>query len=145
MNEYRFEDIISKEEDKDNYTCAGFEVTVTEEMMKGFKELSGDVNPLHTSEEYAKEQGFPGPVVYGMLTASFYSTLAGVYLPGKYCILHSVETSFHAPVFVGDILTVSGFVKTKHESTRTLEISAKIVNGEGKRVNKGKISAGVLK
>lgn len=145
MNEYRFEDIVSKEENADSYTCAEFTVTVTEEMMDKFLEISGDNNPLHVDSEFAKGQGFPGRVVYGMLTAAFYSRLAGVYLPGKYCLLHSVESSFHAPVFIGDILTVSGFVKVKHEATRVIEVSAKIVNQNGKRVGKAKISAGFLK
>ena len=145
MNEYTFESVISQRQDKDNATCAEFEVCVTKEMMDKFYELSGDDNPLHRDEAFAKLMGFQDRVVYGMLTASFYSRLAGVYLPGKYCILHSVESSFHAPVYVGDTLTVSGIVKNKFESTRVLEISAKIVNQNGKKVGKAKISAGFLK
>jgi acyl dehydratase len=145
MNEYRFEDIVSKEEDPGNCTSAEFTVTVTSEMMDSFYELSGDNNPLHVDEDFAKKEGFAGRVVYGMLTSSFYSRLAGVYLPGKYCLLHSVESSFHAPVFIGDTLTVSGFVKVKHEATRVIEISAKIVNQDKKRVGKAKILAGFLK
>ena len=144
MNEYRFEDIVSAEENKDNCTKAEFTVTVTEEMMKKFLDITGDVNPLHNDAGFAKSKGFPGRVVYGMLTSSFYSTLAGVYLPGKYCILHSVETSFRFPVFIGDTLTVSGFVKTKHDTTKTMEISAQVVNQDGEKVGKGKILAGCI-
>ena len=144
MNEYRFDDIISKEEDKENYTRAEFTVKVTAEMMRNFLDITGDVNPLHNDEEFAKGLGFKDRVVYGMLTSSFYSTLAGVYLPGKYCLLHSVESAFRSPVFIGDTLTVSGFVKQKFESTRTMEIAAQILNQEGKKVGKAKILAGCL-
>lgn len=144
MNEYRFEDIISKEEDKENCTRAEFTVTVTGEMMKKFLEITGDINPLHNDANFAKGKGFADRVVYGMLTSSFYSTLAGVYLPGKYCILHSVDSSFRFPVFIGDTLKVSGYVKTKFESTRTMEIAAQIVNQEGKKVGKAKIMAGCI-
>ncbi|MCR5672053.1 MAG: MaoC family dehydratase [Butyrivibrio sp.] len=144
MNEYIFEELISKEEDKDNYTKAEFSVTVTSEMMEKFLDICGDNNPLHVDESFAIEKGFDGRVVYGMLTSTFYSTLAGVYLPGKNCILHGVETSFHAPVYIGDELTVSGFVKVKHEATKSMEISAKIVNQNGKKVGKAKILAGCL-
>ncbi len=144
MNEYRFEEIISKEENAADPTRAEFTVTVTDEMMAGFLGITGDVNPLHNDSCYAKEKGFQDRVVYGMLVSSFYSTLAGVYLPGKYCILHSVESSFRFPVFVGDTLTVSGFVKIKHETTRTMEISAQIVNQDGKKVGKAKILAGCI-
>ena len=144
MNEYRFEDIVSQKEDKEGCTKASFDTTITPDMMEKFYEICGDYNPLHMDKEFAKERGFSDRVVYGMLTSSFYSTLAGVHIPGKYCILHSVESSFHAPVFVGDTLTVSGLVKEKHESTKTIEIAAKIVNQNGKKVGKAKILAGFL-
>lgn len=145
MNEYRFEEIISKEEDKKEYTKAEFSTTVTAEMMQKFYEISGDDNPLHMDETFAKEQGFDSRVVYGMLTASFYSRLAGVYLPGKFCLLHSVESSFKNPVFIGDTLMVAGYVKEKHEATRTIDIVATITNQDGKKVSKAKILAGFLK
>ncbi len=144
MNEYRYEDLISREENKENCTRAEFTVTITKEMMEKFLDITGDVNPLHNDADYARSKGFNDRVVYGMLTSSFYSTLAGVYLPGKYCLLHSVESSFRFPVFVGDTLTVSGFVKTKFETTKTMEIAAQIVNQEGKKVGKAKILAGCI-
>ncbi len=145
MNEYTIDQIISQQEDKASATKASFEVTVTSEMMDRFYEISGDNNPLHMDADFARERGFADRVVYGMLTSSFYSTLAGVYLPGKYCLLHSVDSSFHASVFVGDKLTVSGVVKIKYETTKTIEIAAKIVNQDGKKVGKAKILAGFLK
>lgn len=145
MKEYRFEDIVSRDENKTEYTKAEFSVTVTTEMMQKFYEISGDDNPLHMDEEFARDKGFDSRVVYGMLTASFYSRLAGVYLPGKFCLLHSVESSFKNPVFIGDTLTVSGFVKEKHEATRTIDIAATIINQNGKKVSKAKILAGFLK
>lgn len=145
MNEYTIDQIISQQEDKASATKASFEVTVTSEMMDRFYEISGDNNPLHMDANFARERGFADRVVYGMLTSSFYSTLAGVYLPGKYCLLHNVDSSFHAPVFVGDKLTVSGVVKIKYETTKTIEIAAKIVNQDGKKVGKAKILAGFLK
>ena len=144
MNEYRYEDLVSREENKENCTRAEFTVTITKEMMEKFLDITGDVNPLHNDADYARSKGFNDRVVYGMLTSSFYSTLAGVYLPGKYCLLHSVESSFRLPVFVGDTLTVSGFVKTKFETTKTMEIAAQIVNQEGKKVGKAKILAGCI-
>ena len=144
MNEYRFDDLRSKEEYGADCTTEEFTVEVTEEMMDKFLSITGDVNPLHNDGEYAVSKGFEGRVVYGMLTSSFCSTLAGVYLPGKYCILHSVETAFRMPVYIGDTLTVKGFVKTKFYSTRTMEISVQITNSKGKKVAKGKITAGCM-
>lgn len=121
-----------------------FEVVVTEEMMKQFMEISGDRNPLHTDSDYAKSQGFKQKVVYGMLASSFYSRLIGEYIPGKYCVLETIEILFNNPVFVGDRLTVSGQVKNKYSSVRCIEISAKIVNQSGKKTSKAKIMTGFL-
>ena len=49
-----------------------FTVTVTAEMMDQFKAITGDVSPIHIDADYAKDRGFPGRVVYGMLGASFF-------------------------------------------------------------------------
>ena len=83
-----------------------FTVTITEEMMARFEAITGDVSPIHMDAEYAQKRGYPGRVVYGMLGASFFSTLAGVYLPGEHCLLHGVECKFAKPIFIGDTLTI---------------------------------------
>ena len=54
-----------------------FNVTITELMVKNFEKFTGDINPLHTSLQFANSRGFTKKIVYGMLTASFYSTLIG--------------------------------------------------------------------
>ena len=100
---------------------------------------------MHTSPDWAKENGFNDSLVYGLLTTSFYSTLAGVYLPGKYCLLQEVSAKFTKPVFVGDELTVSGEVMEVQETFRRIIIKARIVNQNGETVNRAKITAGVLK
>ena len=70
MNEYKITDLYIGQKES-------FQYDVTEEKMKSFLELTGDVNPLHTDDEYAKGKGHSGRVVYGMLTASLISTLGG--------------------------------------------------------------------
>ncbi len=120
-----------------------FKVTVTEEMIDAFRKMSGDENPLHCDEEYAEKCGFAGRVVYGMLTASFFSTLAGVYLPGERCLLQEVNSRFRAPVYAGDELTVEGSVKERHEGFKRIRILATIRNQDGKKVSSAEIWAGV--
>ncbi|MEG1558150.1 MAG: MaoC family dehydratase [Oscillospiraceae bacterium] len=122
-----------------------FCVTVSDEMLMGFRNISGDINPLHNDEEFAKTAGYKSRVVFGMLCASLFSTLAGVYLPGKYCLLHELTTKFKKPVFVGDTLTVFGTVTEKSAALRRITVSAKIVNQDGVLVNKASIKAGILK
>lgn len=136
MNSYRIEEIQVGMD-------AGFSVTVTEEMLRKFLEISGDVNPLHNDEAYAKSFGYPSRVVYGMLTASFYSTLAGVYLPGERCLLYEVDSLFTAPVFVGDTLRVSGKVDKVDVDKKFIRIKTRVVNQNGELVSRGSIVAGV--
>lgn len=138
MNSYKFDDIV------ENETKSSFQVTVTSEMMDKFLAISGDNNPMHIDADYAKSKGYQDRLVYGMMTASFYSTLVGVYLPGKYCLLQEIETSFYNPVYIGDILTIKGKVTEKNEVLRRFEISAKIVNQAGSRISKAKIKVGCL-
>lgn len=122
---------------------AEFDAVITREMMDSFRNICGDVNPLHCDETYAREQGHPGRVVYGMLTASLYSTLAGVYMPGKYCLLHGADISFNRPVYIGDALHVSGTIKEKNDTFRFVVIKAVITNQRGEKVSKAEIRAGV--
>ena len=113
-----------------------FTVTVTEEMMARFEAITGDVSA---------GRGYPGRVVYGMLGARFFSTLAGVYLPGEHCLLHGVECKFAKPVFIGDTLTITGTVVNVSEAVAEAEIKAVITNQDGKRVTRGIIKAGLAK
>ena len=137
MNHYTFEELsVGMEE--------SFSVTVTEEMHNTFTELSGDINPMHLSEEYAKEHGYAGKLVYGMLTASFYSTLVGVYLPGEHCVFHEIRSTFNAPVYAGDTLTVHGEIVQIHEDFRRIKIKAYIVNQEGTKVSLSTLTVGVV-
>lgn len=120
-------------------TTESFEVTVTDSMMRAFLDITGDINPLHTDKEFASDKGYPDRVVYGMLTASFLSTLAGVYLPGECSLIHSVESKLTRPVYVGDTLTVSGTVTEKSESVPVFIMKTLIKNQNGESVLRGKM------
>lgn len=137
MNEYKISDISVGMQEK-------FSVTVTEKMMKSFLDITGDENPLHVSDEFAKEQGFSGRVVYGMLTASLISTLGGCYLPGKYCLIQGVDVKFAKPVFIGDTLEVIGEVSKVDFDLRYLEIKVTVRNQNNKKVLRGILKAGVM-
>ena len=121
-----------------------FEVEITEDMMKKFAEISGDTNPLHNSDEFAVERGFKSKVVFGMLCSCLFSTLAGVYLPGKYCLLHEVLTKFKRPVFIGDRLTVRGEISEISEGLSRITVKASIKNQRRETVNSAVIKLGVI-
>lgn len=142
MNSYTFAEITVG-------TKETFTRKITPEMEERFREISGDENPLHEDDGFAQEIGqgkFPGHVTFGMLTASFYSAMAGVYLPGKYSLIHSFEElSFLKPVFAGDILTVTGEVFEKEEAFGMIRIKAVIRNQEDKVVSRAKMKVLVMK
>jgi len=121
-----------------------FSHTITQENQNAFTELSGDINPLHRDSDYALKKGFSGQVVYGMLVASLYSTLAGVYLPGKYCLLQSVDTAFVKPVYIGDCLKVVGTVQEIDTTFKRIIIKASIYNQAGQKVSRAVITAGII-
>jgi 3-hydroxybutyryl-CoA dehydratase len=136
MNAYEWDDLVLG-------LSAELQVIVTEEMMDHFRHITGDVNPLHVDRGYAVEQGFADRVVYGLLTASFYSTLAGMYLPGKHCLLHGLDVGFHKPVYAGDCLLVRGEVAYRNEVFRRAELLCVTVNQQGEKVAAGKLRVGV--
>ncbi len=136
MNCYRWEEL-------ELGLAAEFDVEVSPDMMERFTQSTGDVNPLHVDPEYAREAGFDGRVVYGLLTASFFSTLAGVYLPGARCLLHGVQASFHRPVYVGDRLKVRGEVAYRNEAFKQAELACRITNQRGEKVSSARLKVGV--
>ena len=137
MNEYKMSELAVG-------MSESFTRKITPEMMERFYEISGDENPLHRDEEFAKGKGFDSRVVYGMLTASLISTLGGVYLPGKHCLIQGVETKFLRPVFIGDDLTVTGEVSDVRPELKYLEVKVTIRNQKNEKVLKGLLKAGVM-
>mgnify|MGYP000235120380 CR=1 FL=1 len=121
-----------------------FEVTITKDMLASFQTITGDSNPLHSNLSYAQSKGFPDRVIYGMLTASFLSTLAGVYLPGMESLIHNVNVNFHNPVFIGDVLTVAGEVREKDERFEIIKLKIKISNQKSIRVVSGSMQIGLI-
>ena len=123
--EYSFEDITIGTKKK-------FNVTISEEMVNDFAELSGDYNPLHMNKEYAASTSFKKRVVHGMLLASFFSRIDGMYLPGKHALYFSQSLNFVNPCFVGEKITVEGEVVDKSYATKIIKIKTRITNEHGK-------------
>lgn len=136
MNEYTYEEIAVGQKES-------FSVTITEQMLDAFRDITGDINPLHNDEEYAKSKGNPGRVVYGMLTASFLSTLAGVYLPGKRSLIHETTIKLTKPVYIGDTISVEGTVEEKNDTFSLIVIKFNMKNQNGQKVCRGSMQIGV--
>ncbi len=142
MNEYLYSDIYIG-------MTESFTKEITKESEDFFRIITGDENPLHKNDEYARQISngeYPSHVAFGMLTASFYSTLAGMYLPGKYSLIHSInEVSFRKPVFVGDVLTIEGNVSEKYDGLKLIILDVTVKNQKKQTVSKAKMKVLVMK
>jgi acyl dehydratase len=107
-----------------------FTVKITESMIADFAKISGDYNPLHMDEKYAKSTTFKNRICHGMLLATFFSRLIGMYLPGKHALYFSQSLNFQNPCFVNDIITIKGEVIDKSVATRLITIKTSIYNQE---------------
>ena len=84
---------------------AKFSKTVSESDVYLFAGITGDLNPAHVSEEFAKDTFFKTRISHGMLSASFISTVIGTMLPGPGSVYMRQEANFLAPVKFGDTIT----------------------------------------
>jgi len=89
-------------EDIDVGMSATYAKTITDADIVLFAGVSGDSNPVHVDDDYARETMFKGRIAHGMLTASFISAVLGTRLPGPGCIYLSQNLRFKAPVRIGD-------------------------------------------
>lgn len=138
MKNYTYNEITIGQEEE-------FTAVLTEEHMALFRQVSGDRNPLHTDTIYAKSKKFDGKVVYGILTAAFLSTLAGMYLPGKYCLIQEVTVQFpNACYITGDEITIRGKVIEKNDIFRCIVLKVRIIGSTGVTLLRGKMRIGVM-
>lgn len=80
--------------------------TVMETDVVGFARLSGDDNPIHLCDVYAAQTRFGQRIAHGLYTASLISAVLGTRLPGPGAVYRSQTLNFHAPVKIGDVVTV---------------------------------------
>lgn len=77
---------------------------ISEELIHKFGEFSGDFNPIHFSDEAAREQGLKGRIAHGMLASSIFSKIFAQSFPGPGTIYLGQTLKFLAPVYVGETL-----------------------------------------
>lgn len=87
-----------------------FSKTITERDVFAFADISGDFNPLHIDEEYARHTVFGRRVAHGILTAGIISTVLGSDIPGLGTIFTQLEIRFLKPVYFGDRITATATV-----------------------------------
>lgn len=123
---------------------ASLEHVIAADDVSRFADLTGDRNPLHVDPEYARRTQFGRPVVHGMLSASFISTLIGMLLPGPGALWMSQTLNFTAPAFIGDVITVRGQVKQKMLAARLLVLDITVTKQDGQEIVNGRATVKML-
>ncbi len=124
---------------------ASFTKTFTEDDVQRFIEITGDVNPLHVDDDFAAGTPFGRRVLHGMLTASIFSTMVGMLLPGTGAIYRSQTIRFLLPVHIDETVTAHFVVRSIDRVKHRLEIDAWIENEAGKHVIEGTCEVGLLR
>lgn len=110
---------------------ASFEVVLDEALVERFAALTGDRNPLHMSDAFAAQSMFERRIVHGMLMASHFSTLVGMYLPGTHAVYVGQDVRFLKPARIGDTVRVLGKVLAISAATRILTLQTRVVDARG--------------
>jgi 3-hydroxybutyryl-CoA dehydratase len=116
---------------------AEFTKTVSESDVYLYAGVTGDTNPAHIDEEYAKGTFFKTRVAHGMLSAGFISTVLGNKLPGAGTIYVKQELTFMAPVHMGDTITARVEVVEILSDKNRLKLRTYCLNQEGKTILDG--------
>lgn len=112
---------------------------LTKAELEGFAAVSGDFNPTHLNEEYARAHGLRAPVAHGMWTASLISTVLGNKLPGAGTIYLRQDLRFRAPVFLGDTVTGTVTVTGKEAAGNIVRLDCRCSNQHGEVVLDGTV------
>jgi 3-hydroxybutyryl-CoA dehydratase len=116
---------------------AEFSKTISEADIYMFAGITGDLNPFHVNEAYAKQTFFKGRIAHGMLLAGFISTVVGCYLPGPGAIYVKQDLKFLAPARIGDTITAKVVVTEVMEEENRIILETFCLNQDGEKVLDG--------
>lgn len=119
--------------------------TITDADLSHFIAITGDLNPLHVDKLFAEQTFFGQRIAHGMLSASLFSTLVGMHLPGIGAIYKSQTLEFLGPVFLGDTLCAWFEIISINPDDERIEIKSWIENQDGEIVIKGQTIASLLR
>lgn len=116
---------------------------ITHDDMQVFAELSGDRSRIHHDSDFAKANGFAGPVVYGALTVARLSNLVGMHLPGDLGLATGWKIDFNRPLYVDEDAEMEAEITQLSEATRVVMLRFKVRAG-GKTIASGTAGSKLL-
>lgn len=116
---------------------ATFSKTISESDIYNFAGISGDFNPLHVNEEYAKITRFKQRIAHAPIAPSLSAPILGTKLPGLGTMAVEGYSRYLAPVMIGDTITARAEVTTKEESKNLVTLKLTFTNQNGVVVSDG--------
>lgn len=111
--------------------------TIAESDIEAFADVTGDHNPVHLDDEFAKNTRFGRRIAHGMLTASLISSVLANQLPGEGSVYLGQTLQFVMPVFPGDEVTARVTVIEVRENRPIVKLETLCVNQRGETVIRG--------
>ena len=116
---------------------ASFTKTITEVDIYFYAGISGDFNPLHMNEEYAKKTKFKRRIAHGPISIALAATVFGTKLPAGGTLARELSAHFKAPVFIGDTITAEVEVLEKIVERNIVRMKFTCTNQNGVVVTEG--------
>lgn len=117
---------------------------VTDELVRKFAEVSGDYNPIHLDEEFAKTTRFGKRIAHGMLSGAFISAVLGHEFKERRIVYLSQTMKFTAPVYLGDTVTAAATITKIREDKGIITLETICTNQNGESLVKGEAVVMVL-
>lgn len=112
-------------------------MTITDETIRAFAEVTGDKNPVHLDDAYAATTRFGRRIAHGMIAAGLISATLANDLPGPGTVYLGQTLQFKAPVYPGDTITVTVEVKSARADKPIAVLTTVCTNQDGTRVLEG--------
>jgi len=116
---------------------ASFSKTISETDIYLFAGITGDFNPMHVNEEFAKKTMFGRRIAHGGIATSLIAPVLGTMLPGLGTVAIGMSCRYRAPVFPGDTITATATVAEKNEEKNRVRLELKWTNQDGTEVAVG--------
>lgn len=116
---------------------ASFSKTISETDIYLFAGISGDFNPVHVNETYARQTAFGKRVAHGPLSQSLVAPVIGTKLPGLGTVALELFSRFKAPVYIGDTVTATAEVSEKREDKKWVRLKLTWTNQHDEVVIEG--------
>jgi len=119
--------------------------TITQQNINLYAEASGDFNPIHIDEDFARKTPLGGTIAHGMLILAYVSQMMGVAFGRTWLVGGKLNARFKAPARPGDTITVSGKIRKLEKDGKQSIVNCDILcsNQKGEAVISGEASVEV--